>query len=303
MELDPSLPWEKLADPHWHQGNEIYLSVAHDLYNYTPQPVTSEFTLFDGQVGIDFVKPTTTRISRKMTQEEFLAVNGVDQINELFQLTDLTVAMTLLDVWHPLLVISQENQVNWTTGLGSNCGPIKSSKNGSIEVASTAHLDVSAGDGMTHEVMHQRLHCLGIYFEEHQGLLFSNDNTQWYDSPIRKDTQRPMAAVLHAQYVFMAETDYYTRLINLADKTQVDRNGYRQRSFGNWYHTLSSYVKGTITGLDTVMTNIQPTANVGERFFQGFQQYGQEVIAQARATLTNYADVPGIQADQTLLLS
>ncbi len=57
--------------------------------------------------------------------------------------------------------------------------------------------------GIYHEFAHLRLRTLGVHMETHTGLLLSNEPTELYRSPVRRDIKRPMSAVLQGLYAWL----------------------------------------------------------------------------------------------------
>ena len=80
---------------------------------------------------------------------------------------------------------------------------------GRIGVFVTVDDPIGCADGLLHECAHQRLHCLGVDLEQHDGLLLQNDFQRRFFSPIRRDVLRPMSALLHGIYAwtFMLENE------------------------------------------------------------------------------------------------
>ena len=179
--------------------------------------------------------------------------------------------------------------------LGCSCGPISTPKSGTIEVSSTYYNPIGAGDGIIHEVWHQRMHALGINFETHAGLFFTNRGDELYDSPIRKDKLRPMPAVIQAQYSYIGVTEYYKTLIDqLFDPITAELDSIPKypnlhtATLDNWLKMSARNVYRIREGSVIIRDNVKPTPNIGERFIQGYLKYSDRVITEAILQLQQY---------------
>jgi hypothetical protein len=155
-------------------------------------------------------------------------------------------------------------------------------------VGSSYSNSVTAGDGIIHEVWHQRLHALGIDFETHAGLFFTNTDTEVYDSPIRKDKLRPMPAVIQAQYSYIGVTEYYKTLIDKLFDSETptpddppNNININATSLDSWLSLSAHNVYRIQEGVDTINANIKPTSDIGERFLLGYMNYANRVITEA----------------------
>jgi hypothetical protein len=298
MQLDPLFPWEKVAEPQtdfvdltmlWHTANQ--------LYGYQKTAHGRELSIFDGQVGVNL---TSTNSIRQLIQPaEFLENNLAELLEFTLKLTPYVDQVSkFLDVYHPYVKDFEINSDPYTmnlTMLGCSCGPITSPKLGSIEVSSTYPNPISAGDGIIHEVWHQRMHALGIDFETHAGLFFTNQDDELYDSPIRKDKLRPMPAVIQAQYSYIGVTEYYKTLIDqLFDPITAELDSepkypnLHTATLDNWLKLSARNVYRIREGVDTIKDNVKPTPNIGERFIQGYMNYAERVITEAIKQLQHY---------------
>ena len=287
MILDSSLPWESVAEPQKDFVDlEMLWSTADKLYGYTKPPQNKELSLFGGRVGVNLIALPNNH-KKVITQEDYSK-------NNLAQLLELTLSLTpyyesvskFLDVYHPYVNDDSDNVFEMNlSGLGCSCGPITYPKTGTIEISSTYSNPIGAGDGIIHEVWHQRMHALGIDFETHSKLFFTNDDTEVYDSPIRKDKLRPIPAIIQAQYSYIGVTEYYQSLIeNLFDRKDsilTSRPKYSNLSISNldsWLRMSARNVYRIREGVDTIAANIKPTPDIGERFIYGYMNYADRVI-------------------------
>ncbi|RZS99197.1 aKG-HExxH-type peptide beta-hydroxylase [Aquimarina brevivitae] len=65
----------------------------------------------------------------------------------------------------------------------------------------TVHNPLLLAQALVHEMAHNKLFCLGQHFESKLPL-FINGDEELFDSPIRLDIPRPMAALFHGVYAF-----------------------------------------------------------------------------------------------------
>src|SRR5690606_24619749 len=135
-----------------------------------------------------------------------------------------------------------------------------------MHIYTTVFDDVGGAEGIVHETGHQRLHCLGVDLETHTGLLLRNDPAERYVSPIRKDTLRPMSAVLQAQYSYVNVTQLDLKVY------EVDPE--RGRSY------LMINLPRIKEGFDEIHRNIKLTTE-GQQWYDGFCRWTDRVIAAA----------------------
>jgi hypothetical protein len=302
MQLDKSLPWQKAAEPQPdHSDLDIIWYTANQLYNYQKPTMRSEVALFEC-VAVNF----DCGFEKNFTQEDYTSNELSHKLETTLNLTPYAASISkFLDVYYPYL--RNDNPAydfeNFGYLLGCSCGPKSFPKDGVIAVCSTYPNPVSAGDGLVHEVWHQRLHALGIDFETHSRLLFSNADDELYESPIRKDKLRPMPAVIQAQYSYIGVTGYYTSLIDqLFDKQTAEITTkpiaqIHKADLNNWLLVSARNVYRIREGVDTISANLKPTPDIGERFFQGYMGYANRVIDQAIDQLKYFEQKFNVQYD------
>lgn len=301
--LDKSIAWEKIAEPQPDFYDvDILLQVSNELYGYVPvEPTAGSMTMLDGRVEVKFEPPIFQETLERITREEVEERNIIKNLDTTLSYTRYyeTVAK-FLDAFHPIKWT--EDNRNYPS-VGCACGPMGSPERGYIEVSSTCYNPISGVDGLIHEVWHQRMHALGVDFEDHKGLLFDNSPDELYDSPIRKDKLRPMSAVVQAQCSYIGVTDFYRIMI---DKI-VDKNiPYVDVMYDYLGHNVTARDLLTTSarnvfrireGYETIETHIRPTPDVGERFFYGFQNYTKNVVDQAIEQLKHYEQQLGMEFD------
>jgi hypothetical protein len=298
MTLDSSLPWEKVAEP---QKDFVDLDMlwytAYELYGYTKPAKKKELSLFDGRIGVNLFTPNK---NKTFINYDDYSKNNLDNLLEFtINLTPYSEHVSrFLDVYHPFMKDELDDNYIFemnTNNLGCSCGPISYPKSGSIEICSTYTNPIGAGDGIIHEVWHQRLHALGIDFETHSKLFFTNQDDELFDSPIRKDKLRPMPAVIQAQYSYIGVTEYYKSLIDVlfhpTDSVLESKPKYTNLSTANlnsWLRASARNVYRIREGVETIRNNIKPTPDIGERFIYGYIQYANRVINQAIEQIKYY---------------
>jgi hypothetical protein len=299
IKLDPNVAWERVAEPQADLSDvEILQKVAHDLYGYTPrQPAADAMTMMGGRVEVKLEPPMNYENIVRFTREELDQSPIIENLDHILSLTSCyeTIA-EFLDAFHPTRWARAESN---SLGYGCACGPMKNPASGAIEVQSTCAHFTSGGDGMVHEVWHQRIHALGIDFETHQGLFFENTDDEVYDSPIRKDKPRPMPAVIQAQYSYIGVTDFYRTVIDQLFKDDENLSSYRGQvvSLEGYLNTNARNVLRIREGVDTIRTHLRPTPDIGERYFQGYMNYAQRVIDQSIEQLKFYENKNNTQYD------
>mgnify|MGYP003349031173 CR=1 FL=1 len=157
IKLDPNVAWERVAEPQADLSDvEILQKVAHDLYGYTPrQPAADAMTMMGGRVEVKLEPPMNYENIVRFTREELDQSPIIENLDHILSLTSCyeTIA-EFLDAFHPTRWARAESN---SLGYGCACGPMKNPASGAIEVQSTcAHL-TAGGDGLTHEVWHQRI--------------------------------------------------------------------------------------------------------------------------------------------------
>lgn len=120
--------------------------------------------------------------------------------------------------------------------------------------------------GVVHEMGHWKLHALGVHLEAWDGLLLANDPAELYDSPIRKDKQRPMGAVLQAQYSYLHVLEAELRAARAGEPfTMIPDNAAR-----------------LVEGADTIRKSLRPTP-AGLAFVNACLVWGDRLIEEAAA--------------------
>lgn len=163
---------------------------------------------------------------------------------------DMVVGM--MDYFYPI----KTREIN-NNGLGCSCGIYGrrawESENPDVTIMVTIHSAAGCAEGIVHELGHYKLHAVGINLEEWPLEIIGNDYEEVYESPVRFDKLRPMAAVIHAQFSYVYVTKFYIPLIEEALSegecvgatlnTYYQRQAYNLKRIGNGIHTIREHFK------------------------------------------------------------
>ncbi len=127
---------------------------------------------------------------------------------------------------------------------------------------------------LIHEMAHQKLRALGVSIET-AARLITNDPSQQFESPIRKDRKRPMPAVLHAQYSFI-----YVTALDLHMLAAAGGEGERQCIL----MLLARNVPRMQEGYEEVSRNIKTDA-AGGLFLDAFMDWSEQVLQRGQSEL------------------
>lgn len=127
---------------------------------------------------------------------------------------------------------------------------------------------LGTAQAFVHEMAHQKLRALGVSVESARRLV-SNDPAELYPSPIKIGRQRPMTAVLHAQYSFIYVIELDLHML----ATEEDE---RMR-----HHILQLLLRNVVrmeAGHETLARNVR-TDDDGARFLDAFLTWSRRAIA------------------------
>jgi HEXXH motif-containing protein len=127
---------------------------------------------------------------------------------------------------------------------------------------------------LIHEMAHQKLRALGVSFEMAERLITNNPSEE-FESPIRKDRTRPMSAVVHAQYSFIHVTALDLHMLAKA-------NGQRERQF--ILMLLARNVPRMQLGYEEVARHVK-TDEAGRQFIEAFMNWSSDVLQRGQAEL------------------
>jgi hypothetical protein len=163
------------------------------------------------------------------------------------------------EIW----IMIDERQKDVPDVSGCTCGDLK--EFGSI--CTTIQGVVGFSHGIVHELGHWKLRAMGVWLLEWDNIV-ANDPTEMFDSPIRKDIQRPMGACLQAHYSYLhvLEMEIRARLVGGASTSMLETN-YGRVEDGR--RTLEAWrpVPGT------------------EGFLEAIDEWGADLLARAKPLL------------------
>ena len=176
----------------------------------------------------------------------------------------------LMDSFHPMIDTAIPIE-RWNIQIGSNS---HSDEDKFGTMYGTFYDPIGTAEAMVHEMAHNKLRALGVYVESAQRLV-TNDPSQLFESPVRKDRMRPMTAVLHAQFSFIHVTDLDLRM--LAVETEP-----RERDA--MLSMLAWNVPRMELGFDEIRNDIRVDA-MGRQFIDGFFAWSDRVIEEGNRRL------------------
>lgn len=168
-------------------------------------------------------------------------------------------ALSLLDWFCPLWFKGE-------MGRGCTSGHTPPSHGTGINAFATINDIVGGTEGLFHELAHQRLHCIGVDLEQHDGLLFRNDNEERYFSPIRRDKLRPMSALVHGIYAWT----FVTQVDLLAGEEGIELLRANMPKLRLGFQTVTAEGDWTVDGVD---------------FLEGWHVWVDELIREGVAAL------------------
>lgn len=158
-------------------------------------------------------------------------------------------------------------------GYGCTCGGVAGKP---FEIYSTVYDPLGFLEGIVHEFAHWKLHTLGVHLMSWSREFLANDFEALYESPIRKDIERPMAAVVHAHYSYLHVIEVGLRRIEQPVNDFPDIPGYRDG--------LRTNLGRMIEGHGTLAECVEP-GPLGRDFFRNLGLWGLDVIARAQKIL------------------
>ncbi len=173
---------------------------------------------------------------------------------------------------HKIYPYSDSSQValgKWALGSSSH-----SYEDDPTSLHVTVDSTLGLAQGLVHEMAHQKLRRLGVSIETAKHLI-TNDPSQLFASPIRKDRPRPMTAVFHAQYSFMHVTALDLYML-AGEKDEQERQHILM--------LLARNVPRMEAGLEEIQQHIQTDTN-GRLFVDNFMNWSVKILAQGQAQL------------------
>ena len=175
----------------------------------------------------------------------------------------------LVDTVYPYTDPEQARQGEWASGSSSH-----SYEEDFGSVHATVDDALGFAQALIHEMAHQKLRALGVSIETAERLI-TNDPSQRFESPIRKDQTRPMTAVFHAQYSFIHVTALDLHMLASAE-------GERERQ--RILMLLARNVPRMQAGYEEVARHIRTDA-AGRLFVDAFMDWSEDVLQRGQAEL------------------
>jgi len=177
---------------------------------------------------------------------------------------------TLIDTFYPIALPSPDPVMfpphdvpPPRSGLGSASG---SEEDEPGTMYATVFDPIGTAQAFVHELAHQKLRALGIYFE-HAERWILNPPSATFPSPVRRDRPRPMTAVLHALYswLYITDLDLHMARAHLAGELQGE-------PFSTFRYLLQRNLGRVMEGAQTVRRHMEVDES-GESFRCGLDAW------------------------------
>lgn len=174
----------------------------------------------------------------------------------------------LIDSVHPLLIPDAPQDDPGHLGYARSHG--EEAMFGTI--MASINSPVMLAECLVHEMAHHKLRAFGVSVEAAWRFI-TNPPDALFESPIRKDTLRPMTAVFHATYSYTYVTELDLRII------EREHPGRRMnRLLGRLAHNVNRLEEGRAVLRGHMTVDVE-----GERFMAPYHEWLDTVIAQGRA--------------------
>jgi HEXXH motif-containing protein len=275
------IDWSKLAEPQTDQyDTDVILRVASSTVSrarpqpYRRTPVGDSPSAFDGQVAIRHVYRFLP---------DFVSISG-RYPDALLDHPNIQVAAEYVRSW-PVAFMQCQRLLE---AIHPATDPRKPLESAEIYRGSSCHsyerlfgtlwatifCPIGMAEAIVHEMAHQKLRALGVSVE-FATTVVGNDPSRLYVSPIIKDRQRPMTAVLHAEYSYVHVTTLDIHILN------VMRDPTKENVIRRVLERNLSRIK---EGHDTIRTHFKP-AEHGREFMTGFLDWTEKTIGMAEDLL------------------
>lgn len=273
------IDWVRIAEPqNDHYDTDVILDIVHNsppraLTPYPNELHGGERRIFDDSVTVGYMAETPEH-------PNYYDLNG--PIGD----TLIDEAVEFVRRWEPAFdqfrrIMARFHPLAARTDLGR----LGSMSHSSEQLFGTMFATVSSSHALAqafvHEMGHNKLRALGIFFESAEGLIL-NAPDEMFASPIRKDKPRPMMAVLHAQYSFMHVT-----ALDIANLEAEIASGEHPDRMKNWVSLLARNTPRMEEGYPEIQRNIRLDEN-GREFIDGFFAWSDRVLARGNELLMEY---------------
>jgi len=263
------IDWDRMGKPQADGYDTLIVeAAAHWAYGFEKQP-RGEHTWLGGAVNLsDKLDPPGAGIQRAGFDHPGLAVTEqyLAQWSACY-----AQCQRLLQTVFPFDSPSYIGARGCFCGTGARLPGRLSQEDGAPfgEVFATLFDYVGFVEGVVHEMVHWKLHALGIHFESWDEILLSNKPTETFVSSLRKDKPRPMGAVLHAHWVCL-----HTLAVDLA--VAPIRPAEKESDAS----VVAAAVTRVLEGRESVNTGAVWTAD-GYKFWTGIQDWTRDLLLDA----------------------
>lgn len=243
------MDWEVYLSP---TGDSASLFLSHIREKYNHQPVEKNGQFLGGVHLRKYehlhgdIHDIDVSDDRHMTQLSLVE-------NALEDTDYASMCHNMLDYFSATLMLN-DGISYFENGLGCVCGisgnPVYKDYGGATDVSVMANINSAIGcaEGIIHELGHYKLHAAGIHMESWDPSIIGNNHDSLYPSPVLIGTDRPMGAVMQAQFSYVYVTDFYTRILKImgSDSEYLgvksseiwERQAYNIKRIGNGIHTI-----------------------------------------------------------------
>ena len=265
------IDWKRVAAPQRDQyDSEVVLRLAREG-GYKPFDVSDLPTCGDGAIAL---------------RHDGTLLTGCDPAP--FDHPNIEAGIDLIRLWPEVYLqcqalldyISPFVKPDWPDNIyGSICG---TAMNGFGSIATTVNSRIGFAEAVVHEMGHHKLRGIGIDVEAAERLIV-NAPDRLYRSPIRYDSERPMTAVIHAQYSYTYIAALDLAIIDSALDPERDR------------HIAENSLAVIMPKLKFGRAEIERHAEVdddGAAFLQGFFDWIDSVVSRSEAVLESFGIAP-----------
>ena len=264
------IDWARMAAPQTDQYDtgvvlELAATTTSPLRKdpWVPQPVDGHPTVFDGRVALreseQFVMtapefPTAPFDNPNIPAAERL-LKRWPEAHEQFA--------TLMDSIDPHTDVSIPTD-RGASSLGSSSHSLEEQFGAIIVTIDNVY---GLAQALVHEMSHQKLRAMGVSLEAADRLV-TNDPQQLYPSPIKIGMNRPMTAVLHAEYSFIHVTALDLKMLD----GETDEFALECLTM-----LLARNVRRMEMGFPVIDKNVE-TDEEGQEFVRAFLSWAADVI-------------------------
>lgn len=163
--------------------------------------------------------------------------------------------------------------------VGSVCGP---GPDGFGSISTTVNNHVGVAEAIVHELAHHKLRAMGVDVEHAEAFIL-NDPAELHPSPIRYDLNRPMSAVLHAQYSYVHIAALDIKIVTAALDADRDQKIAQQ--------SLAIILPKLEFG-QQILSSSAKLDNQGTEFMEGLDDWTNDVLRDGFAILNSLSIAP-----------